>query len=124
MVQGTGIWQATEGGLKLHLYTEIYEFAASAGAFEGYVYRREDLDQKALSNWVGNLVGAYGHLPAEVRREIQRSVDQTIGRAVRSIAGVLGEGHALVVQLGSLVRGPLPQSADDFQKRKGFQENP
>lgn len=106
----------------MHLYTEIYEFAASAGALEGYVYRREAPDQEALSNWVGNLVGAYDHLPPEVRREIQGSVDQTIGRAVRSLATVLGEEHALVGQLGSLVRGSLPKSADDFQKRKGFQE--
>ena len=36
----------------MHLYLEIYEFAASAGAFEGYVYRRPkaEIDIKALSN--------------------------------------------------------------------------
>jgi hypothetical protein len=26
----------------MHIYTKVYEFAASAGAFEGYVYRKEE----------------------------------------------------------------------------------
>lgn len=107
----------------MHLYTKIYEFAASAGALEGYAYGRDALDQKALPNWVGNIVRAYGHLPPEARREIQGSVDQTIGRALRSLTPVLGEAHPVVVQLRSLVQGPIPKSADDFQKRKWFQES-
>ena len=45
----------------MHIYQKIYEFAASAGAFEGYVYRRTkaEIDIKALSNWVDNLLDAY-----------------------------------------------------------------
>ena len=29
----------------MHLYAQIYEFAASAGALEGYVYRHQEVDQ-------------------------------------------------------------------------------
>jgi hypothetical protein len=106
----------------MHIYQQIFEFAASAGAFEGYVYhkKRDDMDVDALTNWVGNLVGAYEQLTSDVRNESQTSCDQTLGRAIRSVASLLGEDHNIVIQLKSMVKGELPQSADDFQKRKWF----
>jgi hypothetical protein len=60
----------------MHIYQEIYEFAASAGAFEGYVYRRPEaeIDFKALSNWVDNLLDAYRHLAPDVLSEFQSAI--------------------------------------------------
>jgi hypothetical protein len=104
----------------MHLFTRIYEFAASAGAFEGYVYHREGLDMKALENWVGNLKAAHALLPQEVLGEVQPSIDQTLGRALQSLIQVLGEGHVMVDKLRSMTRGRLPISPDDFQKEKAF----
>ena len=104
----------------MHLFTRIYEFAASAGAFEGYVYRREGLDMKALVNWVDNLKRAHGLLPQEVVAELQPSVDQTLGRALQSLVLILGQDHGLVENLRSMIRGQLPLSPDDFQKEKTF----
>jgi hypothetical protein len=102
-------------------FRNIYEFAASAGAFEGYVYRRKDVDIDALSNWVSNLKTAYGFLPREALGAIQPSIDKTFGRALRSLMAALGENHELVTMLNSMIKGPLPSSPDDFQREKGFE---
>ena len=69
----------------MHDFSNIYEFAASAGSLEGYVYRRKDLDLDSLVKWIDNLVAAYGLLPPEALDRIQPSIDQTLGRAIRSI---------------------------------------
>lgn len=106
----------------MHIYLKIYEFAASAGALEGYVYHREDLDTEALPKWVDNLRAAYEHLPPEVVETFQPSLDQTLGRAVRSLSEQLGEGHEWVQKLRSMVVGRMPESPDDFQKQKWFQK--
>jgi len=108
----------------MHVYKKIYEFAASAGAFEGYVYRRPEteIDTKALSNWVDNLLDAYGHLPSDVRNEFQSSCDRTLGRALKSIVLELGQEHAVIGKLKKMIKGELPDSPDDFQKTKWFQE--
>ena len=106
----------------MHLFAQLYEFAASAGALEGYVYRREEADIKALTNWIGNLKAAYGLLPQEVLQEVQLSVDQTLGRAWKSLALGLGQDHDLAQTVKSMIKGRLPETADDFQKRKWFQE--
>jgi hypothetical protein len=106
----------------VHIYTKLYDFAASAGALEGYVYHRKELDMKALPIWVNNLVSAYQHLPSETRTEIQSLLDQTIGRAIRSLASALGEDSEAVRKLRTMVVGPLPESADDFQKKKWFEK--
>ncbi|MFC1581056.1 hypothetical protein ACFL4N_09155 [Thermodesulfobacteriota bacterium] len=105
----------------MHGNSEIYAFAASAGALEGYVYKREDLDLKALLNWMENLCVAYGSLPPKVGDEIQPQVDQSLGRALISLMSVLGEHHEIVTGLASMVKGTIPESADDFQKKKWFQ---
>ncbi|MBU2497683.1 MAG: hypothetical protein KKE57_02170 [Proteobacteria bacterium] len=106
----------------MHTYTMIYEFAASAGALEGYVYSRKEIDMKALSVWVDNLLAAYRHIPAEIRREFQSSCDQTLGRAIRSLIPLLGEGDEIISKLKLMVVAPLPGSPDDFEKKKWFQE--
>ena len=107
---------------KVHPYKNIYEFSASAGALEGFVYHKDSMNPDDISIWVGNLVDAYGILPREVIDEIQPGIDQTIGRAIRSLVPLLGEDHALVKKLESMVTGRLPESPDDFQKKKWFQE--
>lgn len=106
----------------MHIYARIYEFAASAGALEGYVYRRAEVDMAALRNWTGNLVSAYRSFPSEVLEVFQPSIDLTIGRAIHSLAPLLGEGREVIGRLRSLTSGPVPDSADDFRKRKWFEE--
>ena len=104
-------------------YLHIYEFAASAGAFEGYVYRRSksDIDPKALANWVDNLVEAYHRLPADAISQCQSACDQTLGRAIKSLMAEFGQDHPLVGKLQTIVKSELPDSPDDFQKEKWFQ---
>jgi hypothetical protein len=106
----------------MHLYSKIYEFAASAGALEGYVYQKDKGDMVPLTNWVENLVGAYNHLPSEALDEFQSSLDQTIGRAIRSLSSAWGQEQEIVRKLKSMVVGSLPDSADDFQKEKWFRK--
>ena len=107
----------------MHIYQKIYEFAASAGAFEGYVYQKtkSDIDVDTLSNWVNNLVDAYHQMPADIIGEFQSSCDQTLGRAIRSLISVSEEAQALIDRLKEMIKGELPDSADDFQKTKWFQ---
>lgn len=105
----------------MHLFMQIYEFAASAGALEGYVYRRKDADMDALSVWLSNLKSAYLLIPQEVLHEIQPSIDRTLGRALRSLCLLLGENHELVKGLQTIVKGPIPASPDEFSKEKWFQ---
>jgi len=106
----------------MHLYTKIYEFAATVGAFEGYVYGKKKLDAAELSNWVRNIVSAYQHLPADVTEKFQTSLDGTLGRAAGSLASALGESHELVTKLKSITGDPSVKSPDDFQFKKWFQE--
>jgi hypothetical protein len=102
----------------MNIFVALYEFAASAGALEGFVYRRPDVEAGAIEKWVENLGKAYRLLPAEVLKEIQPSLDGTLGRAVISVKRILGEDHSLVQELRTMVKGPLPASADDFERRK------
>jgi hypothetical protein len=98
------------------IYAELYDFAASAGSFEGYVYHHKDMDPGYLPKWSRNLVRQYVALPEEVREDIQHMCNGTLGRAVRSLVPVLGEDHEVLANLTSMIKGPLPASADDFEK--------
>ena len=108
----------------MHIYLKIYEFAASAGAFEGYVYRKPkgDIDSQALSNWANNLLDAYDQLPDEVVGELQSCCNQTLGRAIQSLIAEFGEEYVLIGKLQKMVNGKLPDNPDDFQKVKWFQK--
>lgn len=106
----------------MHLYSQIYEFAASAGALEGYVYPKERVDLNALPVWIDNLHQAYQRMPEQALKEIRPFLDMTLGRAFRSLIPILGEKHEMVMKMRSMIRGPLPESPDDFRKRKWFQE--
>ena len=102
------------------MYKQIYEFAASAGALEGYVYGKETLSEAVVAKWCNNLVTAYNLIAPEARQQFQASCDQTLGRAIRSLLPLLGENHETIRKLRSMIAGQLPSSADDFQKDKGF----
>ncbi len=119
----------TQPGLEgMHIHNKIYQFAASAGALEGYVYGKKkpsDLDLAALSDWIGNLTAAYQHLPEDVRERIQPDLDRTLGRSLHSMEAVLGKNSDLVCRLAKMIRNweQLPSSPDDFSKRKWFDES-
>ena len=104
----------------MHIYRKIYEFAASAGAYEGYVYKRSpsEMDMDALTDWTENLTVAYRSLSPEVLEQMQNGCNATLGRAIHSLVGVLGEDHPFVNSLKTMVTAKLPESADDFAKEK------
>ncbi|NPA25134.1 MAG: hypothetical protein GXO34_04825 [Deltaproteobacteria bacterium] len=112
----------------MHIYTKIYQFAASVGALEGYVYKKQspdELDLPALTAWIDNICQARDHLPAEALAEFQADLDRTLGRAVISLKAALGENDERIGRLQALIRGDgrMPVSADDFNKRKWFEED-
>jgi hypothetical protein len=98
------------------IHSDVYEFAARAGAFEGYVYQRDELDPGSLLRWVDHLVNGYQSLPPEVRKEFQGLCDGTIGRAIQSLLTAIDEGHEVIKKLKSLTVGNIPSSADDFSR--------
>jgi len=80
----------------MHVYAKIYQFAASVGALEGYVYKKvdaEELGMPALSVWTDNVCQAYNHLPPEILQEFQGDLDRTVGRAIHSLVAALGQDH-------------------------------
>lgn len=102
----------------MDLYREIYEFASSAGALEGYVYPLENRDMAYLDNWIGNLVMQYRALPEEVRKSVQAPLDRTLGRAVQSLEPVLGKEHRHIRALRGLLKDGIPASPHDFELEK------
>jgi riboflavin kinase, archaea type len=106
------------GRWQMELYKEIYEFAASAGALEGYVYPRQKLEAGSLDNWIRNIVAQYNDLPEEVRGSFQSSFDRTLGRTVQALVPVLGAEHTHIQALTALIAGEMPSSPHDFEKEK------
>ncbi len=100
------------------VFRDVYEFAARAGAFEGYTYRREGLEAHSLEPWVDHLLEGYKILLPEARSEFQDLCDGTIGRAIQSLIPALGENHTLITKLKSLTAGKLPSSPDDFPRKR------
>jgi hypothetical protein len=97
---------------------QIYDFAAKAGALEGWVYKRE-VDVSYLPPWIQHVVDLYGGLPGDVRNEIQDLCNETIGRAIQSLLPVLGAEHELIGKLKGITVGKIPSDPDDFPvKRK------
>lgn len=106
----------------METYKEIYEFASSAGALEGYVYSRPKSEIAGLDNWINNLVKQYENLTIDVRESFQTSLDRTIGRALQSLIPIFGKDHDYINALESLVKGEMPVSPNDFQKEKEVKE--
>ncbi|MGA3173913.1 MAG: hypothetical protein ABSE25_05725 [Syntrophorhabdales bacterium] len=95
---------------------DVYDFAAKAGALEGYVYPKE-MDVSYLPKWIEHIVQGYRMLPEEVREEVQDLCNATIGRAIQSLLPVIGEDHDAVKKLKSIVTDELPSSPDDFRRK-------
>lgn len=102
----------------MEIYTEIFEFAASAGALEGYVFKKEHLAPGELDDWIFNLVKQYESFPGEIKKHFQDSLDRTMGRAVHSLVLILGSDHHHVLSLKSLIAGDIPVSSHDFNREK------
>lgn len=100
------------------IYRDVYDFAAKAGALEGYVYPKEKVDPSYLPLWAEHIVQGYQALPEEARSELQVLCNGTIGRAIQSLIPLLGEDHEVIRKLKGLVSGALPLSPNDF-KRNG-----
>jgi hypothetical protein len=98
------------------IHSNLYEFAARAGAFEGYVYQRDKLDPDSLLKWVDHLIKGYQSLQPEIRNEIQDLCDGTIGRAIQSLLLALDEDHEVIKKLKGLTVGRMPSSPDDFSR--------
>ena len=96
------------------IYKEVYDFAAKAGALEGYAYPKEKVDPYYLSQWVDHLVNQYRSLPSDVRDEFQGLCNGSLGRAIQSLLPVLGEDSEVIEKLESIVSGKLPLSSNDF----------
>jgi hypothetical protein len=96
------------------IYKEVYDFAAKAGALEGYVYPKEKVDLSYLPQWVDNLMNDYRSFPSEVREELQGLCNGTVGRTIRSLLPSLAEDHEVIKKLKSILSGNLPSSPDDF----------
>lgn len=95
-------------------YRELYDFAANAGAFEGYVYISEKVDYTKLPTWVGNLLEQWRRLSTEVRTAIEPLTDFTLGRAFHSLKPFLDKDDVVIKNLKTMLKGKLPASADDF----------
>jgi len=52
----------------------------------------------------------------------QDSCDRTLGRAILSLIPVLGKNHDFITKIKSIIKGDLPDSPDDFKKKKWFQK--
>ena len=102
------------------LNREIYEFAASAGALEGFVFRRQALEAAEVKDWIRNLSAQYTDLPPEAREAFQPALNRTLGRAIHSLASLLGRDHPHVVSLQRMVVGDAPTAADDFEVDKAL----
>ena len=96
------------------IYKEVYNFAAKAGALEGYVYPKGKVDLGYLPQGVDNLVNHYRSFPSEVREEFQDLCNGTLGRTIQSLLPLLGEDHEVIKKLKSIVSGKLPLSHNDF----------
>ena len=107
----------------MHIYQQIYEFAASAGAFEGYVYQKPktEIDIQTLSNWADNLYDAYQNFSPDILDEFQSSLDQTLGRAVQSLVLQFDPPHAVIKKLEKMIKGEMQKHRMIFKSRNGFE---
>ena len=80
-------------------YEELFEFAAKAGALEGYLYERERLEP--LNNWVGNLERMYASLSDNVKEEIKSEFSNVLRRTLDNGGKVLEE--SIITRLNTLL---------------------
>ena len=61
-------------------YRELFEFAAKAGALEGYLYERANLEP--LDNWVSNIEKMYANLSVRMKADIRNEVGAVLTRTL------------------------------------------
>ncbi|PLX39748.1 MAG: hypothetical protein C0608_11260 [Deltaproteobacteria bacterium] len=96
----------------------IYEFASAAGALEGFIYKRDGVEERYLEDWVSNLRAQYDDLSPDLKEALQPAINRTLGRALHSLKRLFGENSRLFDSLSSIVQGALPSSDDDFDEEK------
>jgi hypothetical protein len=104
--------------VRMGTYRMLYDFAAKAGALEGYVYPKEKIEPHYLPAWANHVVEGYLALPSEAKAEFQDLCDATLGRTIASLLPLLGEDHDVIRKLRSITKGALPSSPDDFPNRR------
>ena len=69
-------------------YEELFTFAAKAGALEGYLYEREEVEP--LDDWVSNIEKMYAGLPDNIKAEIRGEFGSVLTRISKYGNKVLG----------------------------------
>lgn len=62
-------------------YEALFTFAAKAGALEGYLYEREQIEP--LYDWIANLETMYANLPDKVKRQIKNELGNVLTRSLK-----------------------------------------
>ena len=100
------------------VYSDIYEFAARAGAFEGYVYQRKGLTPDSLERWVDHLVEGYKAVIPRQRKSFRIcAMEPSVAQYSPSFQ-TIGENNEVIKKLKGLTVGRLPSSPDDFSRKK------
>ncbi len=68
-------------------YQEVFLLAAKAGALEGYLFGREEVEP--LTNWIDNISQMYCDLSPEVKRELALVLIPVLKRTLEYGKGVL-----------------------------------
>ena len=82
-------------------YEELFKFAAKAGALEGYLYKRNEIEP--LHNWVSNIEKMYARLPEDVKKDIKNEFGCVLTRTLDYGGKVLAE--ELKTKLNNLLLG-------------------
>ena len=82
-------------------YLEFFKFAAKAGALEGYLYERKEVE--SLDCWVNNIEKMYASLPENVKADIRDEFRDVINRTLKYGDSVLNE--EIKERLNNLVEG-------------------
>ena len=68
---------------------ELFLFATKAGALEGYLYERENLE--SLDNWVSNVEKMYASLPDNIKGDIKGEFGKVLQRTLEYGEKSIGE---------------------------------
>ena len=70
-------------------YKDLFEFAAKAGALEGYLYEREEVE--SLDNWVSNIEQMYANLPDNMKDDIKNELRNVLRKILNYGSNVVAE---------------------------------
>jgi len=71
-------------------YRELFLFAAKAGALEGYLFQRREVEP--LASWIDNVGKMHRDLPPAVKKEVAPVLTPVLERILKYGAGVLEPG--------------------------------